>query len=114
MPATSDPNSPRAPRVTPGRGDEIVYAQRVGRTGLTRFVKNRSLEPCSTLFVLLMRDKGGAPLYVCLTAFIGRRAELEPWDPRATPASREFWSREALIWGSEPIIRGTETDQCPW
>lgn len=26
----------------------------------------------------------------------------------------EFWSSHALVWGSEPIVPGTETATCPW
>lgn len=93
-------------------GDEIVFAKRVGRAGLTRFVKNRASEPCSSVVVVLKAGDRGE--FVCLTAFVGHRAELEPWDENATPQSVVFWSSRALVWGSEPIIPGTETDRCPW
>jgi len=94
--------------------DEIIFAQRPKRNGLTRFVKNRKPEPCSRLVMLLIkaRDFDG---YVLISAFIGDLSEHEPWDPKADPVkSREFWNNNALIWGSEEVIPGTETTVCPW
>ena len=98
--------------VVTGPGDEIVYAQRPHRDGHTRFVKNRESAPCSCLTVVLERAEEGH--YVLKTAFVGDESELESWHPKATEESREFWSTRALVWGSEPIIPGTETTDCPW
>jgi hypothetical protein len=92
-------------------GDEIVCAQRPGRAGLTRWVKNRRPEPCTTVMVVVAQEPAG---YVCLTAFVGGGSEPEPWDFRATSRSMEFWQTHALIWGEEPAIPGTETPDCPW
>lgn len=104
-------------------GDRIVYAQRVGRAGLTRFVENRKPEPCSRIVVILKKaeENGG---YVLITAFIGRLSQPEPWDRRnflqqpnpqeAERLSREFWSSHALVWGVEQIIIDTITTECPW
>lgn len=102
--------------------DTIIFAQRPRRFGFTRFVKNRSPEPCNTLVVVLKADNKGG--YVLISAFCGRRAEPEPWDDRnfsqqsdpsaAREASRRFWSSHALVWGSEPVIPGTETTRYPW
>jgi hypothetical protein len=97
-------------------GDEIVYAQRPNRQGLTRFVKNRQPEPCNSVVVILktadtVEDAGK---YVLVTAFVGRLAEPEPWDRNATEKSVEFWSSHALIWGYEEVIPGTVTSVCPW
>ncbi len=103
--------------VATGPGDQIVYAQRPKRFGLTRFVKNRQPEPCSTVVVILkIADGAEAAMgaYVLVTAFIGHKAEPEPWDWNATPNSVAFWSSHALVWGSEPAIPGTETTECPW
>ena len=101
-----------ATRVETSEGDEIIFAQRVGRQGLTRFVKNRTPSSCSTVTVILKRiDRGD---YVLITAWVGTQAEPEPWDRNATERSVVFWSREALVWGSEEIVTGTETTKCPW
>ena len=103
-----------------GPSDKIVYAQRPNRDGLTRFVKNRKATPCSTLTVILMRPKAENPgeprpdYYVIITAFVGKKAEPEPWDPRATPRSATFWSTHALQWGAESVLPETETTVCPW
>lgn len=92
--------------------DEVLYAQRPCRAGLTRFVKNREAEPCDSVVVIL---KKSAPTeYVLVTAFVGRRPEPEPWDKNATEKSVAFWQTHALVWGSEPVIPGTETTICPW
>jgi hypothetical protein len=93
--------------------DEIVYAQRAKRDFVSRFVKNRKLEPCTTLVVILKPDEGGGDYWVCVTAFIGRKAEMEPWDTKHTEEtfqkSVEFWQDHALVWGSEKILPFTET-----
>ncbi len=94
-------------------GDEIVYARRPNRAGLTRFVKNRAPEPCDTVTVCLKRAKEGH--YTLLTAFVGHRAPAEPWDKRwVTEESRAFWATHALVWGREEVVPGTETTVCPW
>ncbi len=93
--------------------DKIVWAQRPKRYGLTRFVKNRTAEPCGSVVVILKRDDR-PNLFILITAFVGRKPEPEPWDRNATAQSVVFWSSCALLWGSEPIIPGTETNVCPW
>lgn len=93
-------------------GDDVIWGQRPGRAGLTRFVKNRQAEPSSKAVVILKRDDW-EPYYILITAFIGGKAGREPWDPRATDKDRRFWGGHALVYGSEPIIPGTETALCP-
>lgn len=100
--------------VAAGSSDEIVYAKRPKRFGLTRFVKNRQAEPCSTVVVILKTADEQPGTYVLVTAFIGGKPEPEPWDKNATPKSRDFWASHALVWGKEETITGTETSVCPW
>lgn len=96
-----------------GGGDEIVYAQRPNRRGLTRFVKNRAPVPTSRVTVSVKRGCGGS--YTLMTAFVGPGTPAEPWDQNyATPESRTFWSTHALVWGREEVLPGTETTVCPW
>lgn len=99
--------------VETGALDHIVYAQRPRRQGLTRFVKNRTPEPCSKAVVILKNDDYEG-YYVLITAFVGHRPEPEPWDRNATERSREFWSTHALVWGTEQVVPGTETIVCLW
>lgn len=99
--------------VATSSGDQIVYAQRLKRAGLTRFVKNRQPELSSSAAVILKKDDY-EDYYILITAFIGKLSGPEPWDPRATDEDREFWSTHALIYGSEETIPGTETLYCPW
>lgn len=94
--------------------DEIIYAQRPKRWGLSRFVKNRKPEPCSSVVLILKTADGEANTMVLITAFIGTLSEPEPWDRNATERSVEFWSNHALLWDSEPVIAGTETTRYPW
>jgi hypothetical protein len=99
--------------VETGSEDQIVYAKRPKRCGHSRFVLNRTPEPCSSMVILLKKAEED-DFYVCITAFIGHKAEPEPWDRNATEKSSVFWSNHALIWGQEEIIPGTETVKCPW
>ena len=96
-----------------GENDQIVYAKRPRRNGHTRFVRNRQAEPCSTALAVLKKDRV-RPVYYLITAFIGKKAGLEPWDNRATSRDREFWKHHALVYGSEEIVPGTEAEVCPW
>ncbi len=100
--------------ISTGSGDEIVFAQRPRRSGLTRFVKNRAPESCSSVVVILKCDDADKRVYVLITAFIGQRPEPEPWDRNAMEKSVAFWNSHALIWGSEPVVPGTETLERPW
>lgn len=96
-------------------GDDIVYAQRPGRRGLTRFVKNRNPEPTASVTACFKRVVGGGGSLLLMTAFIGSRAPAEPWDRKwATAESFDFWNTHALVWGKEEIVAGTETTICPW
>ncbi len=95
-----------------GEDDEIVFAQREGRKGLSRFVQNREPEPCSVVTVILKKGDNGE--YILITAWVGLQAQPEPWDRNATEQSVAFWTKSALVFGSEPIVQGTLTTQCPW
>lgn len=92
--------------------DCIVYAQRLNRKGHTRFVLDKDKVPTTKAMVVLKMTKPNE--YVLITAFIGSKAEVEPWDVRATPAAMKFWQHKALVWGEEPTVRGTATNTCPW
>lgn len=96
-------------------GDEIVYAQRTGRDGLTRFVKNKAPRPTSVFTVALKRDQSvEEEQYILISAHAGERAPAEPWAKHVNEDSVSFWDSHALVWGSVPIISGTETIACPW
>jgi hypothetical protein len=95
-------------------GDDIVYAQRPNRFGLTRFVKNRQPEPCSVVTVCLNKAENNGH-FILATAYVGHRTPAEPWDTEwASEQSVPFWNTHALIWDKEAIMHGTETNQCPW
>lgn len=98
--------------VLTNENDQIIFAKRPNRFGHTRFVIGKEPESCSFVVIILKRTEEQS--YILLTAFIGRKAEPEPWDRNATERSVAFWSKRALVWGSESVISGTETSVCPW
>ncbi len=85
--------------------DEILYAQRPNRSGLTRFVKNKIPKPTSDITIVLKKVED---VWIVITAYIGPKAEKEPWDPLADEESIKFWETHALVWGSTDVISGTE------
>lgn len=99
--------------VATSTGDEIIFAQRPNRQGLTRFVKNRESEDSSKISVVLKKAEEGN-FYILLSAFIGGLTPPEPWDKFANSESLPFWNSHALIWGQEEIVAGTEINNCPW
>jgi hypothetical protein len=98
--------------VTTRPGDKIVFARRVNRRGISRFVKNRRSEPTQFVTVILRRTERGD--YQLKTAYFGEPAPREPWgDSSASRTSRDFWRRHAFAWGTESIVRGSETYRPP-
>jgi len=98
--------------VPASEGDDVVYAIRKGRNGHTRFVKDRESIDCNTATIVLKKMSEGTVLIV--SCFIGKKAEVEPFDERATKSSIDFWSSHALIWGREEIIEGSKVIENPW
>ena len=88
-------------------GDKIVFARRLHRRGISRFVKNRRPEPTQFVTVILRRTGKGD--YQVKTAYFGLPAPSEPWGNRVKPGPRHFWRCHAFVWGVEPIVPGTES-----
>jgi len=107
--------------VETGADNDIVFAQRKGRSGLTRFVRGRTPQRSKNVFVVLKRETSYK--YVLITGFVGCKPEPEPWDSKAferkqNPAmasaqSRAFWAAHALVWDENSIVPGTETTTAP-
>lgn len=93
-------------------GDEIVYAKRQNRDIYTRFVKNK--KPGPTQWIVVQLDKTEHNTYDLFTAFTGRLTPPFPGDEFETAEGRAFWATHALAWGTQEIIPGTETTECPW
>lgn len=91
--------------------DQIVYAIRNGKSGHTRFVLNREPIDCRHITVVLKKTETH---FVIISIFIGQAAPYEPYDLRSTPNDLEFWNNHALIYGTEDILAGSETTNCPW
>jgi hypothetical protein len=98
--------------VTTGPGDQIIFAKRPRRFGHSRFVIGKGPTDCSVMTVILKAIENNQ--FLLMTAYIGKNAGPEPWDKFATEASKEFWSKHALVWGEEPTEPGTETEEPLW
>lgn len=97
--------------------DNIVFAQRVNRKGLSRLVKGRKGEPISTLLIGLEKSTKEDNAYSLRTAYIGTSSKNEPWDTKTEEERKEscvFWNKRAIIYGVEPLVPGTETNKYPW
>lgn len=94
-------------------GDEIIYAQRVGRELFSVFNLSRGPWPCSLVTTVLEEpDQDGARLL--RTAWAGSSAPPFPGDLCQSAESLDFWSRHALAWGNQQVRPDTVTTECPW
>jgi len=100
------------------KGDEdIYYAQRMGRRTLTKFVRGVEAEDCSCITFIV--SKVNEKKFRLITAYIGYHAEKEPLDPAIKTQeefnrAKEYWSKTAMIDGTQAIYSNTITTQCPW
>ena len=92
-------------------GDEIVYALRPHRKVYSRFVKHKQPVPSSWVTIVLRKTGDEYSLY---TAFVGRNTPSFPGGDYLPDQSVDFWSRHALVWGSQEVIPCSETSECPW
>jgi hypothetical protein len=92
--------------------DDIIYAKRLNRDSYTRFTRSRQPQPCSIVTVAMtpLNDD----FYELDSAWIGTVGHSFPDTPGAADESREYWSRHALVWGSQAVQAGSETKVCPW
>lgn len=93
--------------------DKVLYAKRLGKSGASRFVKNREPEDTNK-FSVVLKQAPGYRKYTLVNAFFGKMAPPEVWDVYAFQESRRFWLTHAFVWGSEETHAGTETIFCPW
>jgi len=92
--------------------DLIYYARQPRQTYFLRFVKNRSMEPSSTLTAILRKDRDGD--YELVNIWIGPKCPPFPEAADATTQSKEYWGNHALTAGSEVIDLQTQTSTCPY
>jgi hypothetical protein len=97
--------------VSTNENDKIFYAKREDRSGHSRFVLNR--EPIDTNKVSVNLLKVPTH-YLIISAYLGGKAEREPWDKRASSSALEFWKNHAFVDGYEKMIIESKTDICPW
>lgn len=102
---------------------DIYYARILGRSGYSRFVKNRQSEPTNSLAVILHRASDGN--YVLVAYYPGYVGQPEPWqydsikkaltdDPEVVNKSWSFWKRHAFVESYKDIIPESKTTTCPW
>lgn len=95
------------------RHDEIVFAQRIGKNGVSRFVKGR--EPENTSYVTVRLKLNPPRNYVLVLAYFGKMRAPEIWEePASFLYSRRFWMSHAYTWGSFPIVPGSQTKFNSW
>ncbi len=97
--------------------DKIIYGMRKNRAddGLVPFTKTRPAEPCPNVALHLVSQPDGT--CELLSAWIGTLSDDDepfPQSPRATANSVAFWNRYAFVYGSQDIVPGTLTADCPW
>lgn len=99
---------------TVDENDEVLYARRLHRDRLSKFVKNKSRHQCSSVTIILKKTNNG---YDLLSAWIGH---LVPSFPKmnAAPAQdieeKKYWATHALVWGKQAVEESTITSTCPW
>lgn len=97
--------------------DEIVYGIRKNRDedGYVPFTKSRAGDPCPYVSVHLIKQ--GDRVYILSSAWIGTFGDDDepfPNAPNANERSIDFWDKHAFIYGSQEIVKGTETADRPW
>jgi hypothetical protein len=98
--------------VTTSEKDSVFYAQPSKKTIASRYVKNRSLTPSTTLTILLVQDTNDN--YEIVDTWIGPFCPPFPGDERATSASRDYWETHALVADTEIVQFKTITKVCPY
>jgi hypothetical protein len=92
--------------------DEVIYALRPLRSQYSRFVKNKA--PAPTSWITIDLRKSGEDEYNLYTAYVGRVVPSFPGGEIMPEQSREFWAKHALVLGTQELVPGSETTECPW
>jgi hypothetical protein len=90
--------------------DEVFFAKRENRLGLSRFVKNKIGEESNTLTIVLTK-RPSENFFILVTAFIGKITPPEPYSPYATEESKKFWARHAFVWEENSVAKDRETSE---
>lgn len=77
--------------------DDIYYARRKNRKGLSKFVKDRVGEDIDVLTIVLKKDVNTPNQYILITAFFGYIVGPEPFDKHSTKQSLQYWKGHALV-----------------
>ena len=93
--------------------DKIIYAKRIGRNYLTRFVRDKEKSLINSLVIILKQDRVNPNQYFLVTMYPGETSCKEPTDPNVADEFEmkqciNFWSNHALIYDESIIQTGTE------
>lgn len=101
----------------PLRGNSrALFAHRKNRLGPTRVVYGKGYD-CDTITLFGAKSKYNAQEYVLFTAYIGHKADMEPWDINIKDGetmknSYDFWRTHALVYDpDDPNASFTEEPQ---
>lgn len=80
--------------------DEVFYARREGKSGYSRFVRNRTPHSTNVFTMIIERRDRMAQI---IAAYHGYRSHPEPYDSKATKEAIVYWRNHALI--PHPIFK---------
>lgn len=93
--------------------DTVFYAQVLGDSVYTRFVKIS--KPVATNFVAaVMRRTADGKAYELCDARIGRLVPPRPGSVNEAPSSKPFWKNHAFVQGNQVLQLRTVTKTCPY
>lgn len=92
--------------------DKVFYAQPLKTKVYSRFVKNRTLSPSSTLTILLTRRDDDT--YEITDTWIGPYCPPFPGAENATDSSKAYWETHAIVADTQPIQFRSITRLCPY
>lgn len=76
--------------------DKIIYAVRQGRDKKSRIALNRQPSPSNKVFLILKPCDLTRNLFMIITAYVGDKAAIEPWNNNASKNDINYWKSHAL------------------
>jgi hypothetical protein len=77
--------------------DKIIYTNRAGRDKKSRIALNIQPSPSNIVFLVLKPCDLTRNIFMIITAYVGDKAAIEPWNYRAGEDEVNFWKNHALI-----------------
>jgi len=76
--------------------DKIIYAIRPDRDKKSRIAPNRQPSPSNKVFLVLKPCDLTRNLFMIITAYVGNKAAIEPWNDNASENDINYWKNHAL------------------